>query len=346
MANELRWLAVVGLAIVAGLFLSPPTSTLLLGTKTVGDSDRDRVPDSVEQTLCGRTVTLQTIKSNPVTLGGCDRSNWIAPSRIVVAYLPTGIVPGPDADRDGIPASVLVTRVEIDINPFRTKVALLSPAADSKVPIDPDDHNAEVPPTTSHGASMQVPYAVHMGSDADFDGLPSSVSLQLGNIVVDRRANYPVTFRPTTTVERTVDPDDADPDQPAASRIELWLPVRAFHTVDSDQDYMPGSITVHGLTLTIDRRTNTDQRITQRETDRTIVFDADDKDRTQAFAYSTSDADIDAFPDEIETVICLVQDPSTSEDGVCIRSDGTGADGSGVNYVQPMGRKSPWAVWV
>lgn len=346
MANKLTWVAVVVLAVFAGFVLSPQTTTLILGTKKTvePDSDGDRVPDAVEQALCGRSIALQGINAANGGLGGCRGTNWVAPERVAAGAIPTGYTLGPDGDRDGFPSYVRLTRNELDINPFRGKVVLLDAAAPAMdVSIDPSDDDANMPALSERTVEADLPFAVMLGPDADYDGLPAYAKVQRGHLVFDRRAALPVNFRATDGVQHPVDSNDTDPEVPANSTIKVWLPVGAHHTTDADQDLIPGAITVAGTEITVDRRTNAEQRVTSRSTSKTIVLDANEADRNDRIPYTLVDADADFLPDGVESAICLVQDQFATDDGICVRSDGSGPDGSGANYVAPVGRPDPWS---
>lgn len=346
MANELRWLVVVAVALVAGLFLSAPTATLLLGTKKPIDLDQDRVPDATEQTLCGRALTSQSLTAAAGALGRCDGNNWLSPERVAGGLLPIGIQTGEDLDMDGFPASIDLQRIEVDVNPFREIVLRLETATSLQLPVDSQDADPNIPTISQRTIPVDVLYAIQMGADEDYDGLPSTVTFQMGHLLFDRREIPPVRFLPTNATTRVVDEDDKDPEKPATSRVSIWVPIRAHHTMDSDRDYVPGSITVHGTTVTVDRRTNAQQQITTEETSRTLDLDPDDKDRSDVIPFEAFDGDADETPDRMESVICLVQDRFTAADGICVRTDGTGDDGSGENYIPPTHADSPWSLRV
>ncbi len=200
------------------------------------DADDDAVPASV--TISEMVLTVDRTEPNPVTLEpgaqvheqtlDSDDSdpNVPAPSQACSDPAPTGVLPGDDADNDGVPADATVTWSVVCVD--RTQAVPVSVEVDhtSTVELDEDDADPNVPVQSEFGP-VSAPTSVVPGPDADADGTPAHVAITWTDINVDRSQAMPLSLSTHTTVQQ-VDPDDGNDDDP--------LP---FSLVDADRDLVP-----------------------------------------------------------------------------------------------------------
>lgn len=310
-----------------------------------GDADQDGSPDSIESELCGRAVTRTVIASTGPLLGhACESTRDYRPTTAnATLWLVTAATLGPDADGDGFARQAVLDRWTLTVRPFGVPRLTLGPAPDLVVDLDPDDADPNNPVASALALPASIPLGVASGPDEDMDDVPATVILLRSNLTVDRRAAPYLFFSPAPSQSERFDPDDADPSTPIASRAgPVSIPTRATHAPDADNDGVPRDFTVDWLDVSIDRRRAAPQRIILESHSSTSTLDPDDQNRGAPVPFDAFDGDADFVPDAAEPWICQVQNENSAGDGRCVRPDGTGADGSGLNYVPPVGVPNPW----
>ncbi|HLE47348.1 MAG TPA: hypothetical protein VI818_03545 [Candidatus Thermoplasmatota archaeon] len=346
-----RTLPTIGLAVVAlvaGFAVSSPTAALFDAVnKPSEDKDKDQVPDEIEKQLCGRDLVRSMILAQTPLLGRCNATDWLPAREVVVADIPTGYKLGLDIDRDGLPTHVDLTMTRVDINPFRADYVRLLPTT-TVVPVQLDslfsDNDPNAPVVSKIEVPVELPTAVVQGKDKDFDALPGEIILTTSKVFFDRRAAMPLTFEAASQKPVPVDLFDDDASMPVVSVVTVPVLTGAWHDGDGDNDLLPHALKFQWLDVTIDRRTTAAQATTMKVRTHNVLVDENDANRNSIVPFSLIDQDGDIYPDEVEKVVCLVQDEFDSLDGRCVGVDGKGEDGSGENYVAPKGVPNPWAI--
>jgi len=311
-----------------------------------GDKDGDRLPDALEMELCSRQITRDQFTVAGV--GRClDAKNYLPPEERHLMPLYLSATPLVDADGDLLPSKVKLSSVVVTIDPFNTKkqIVTMSAASDSiEVPIDTDDSDPTQPVVSRVTSPIEIPLDLELNKDMDRDVLPGGVTLKWGTVTVDRsNLKKLVELSSATDQYVAVDENDKDPHVPATSFVDIALPIKVEHSADMDNDLLPGSVSVAMDTYRFDRRLNSlEFKFVGRETT-TKAIDEDESDRDNVAPLSAIDADVDFIPDSVESIICMVQSESSVSDGKCVRSDGSGDDGSGPNFVGPIGVSNPWS---
>lgn len=306
--------------------------------------------------------------ARPYTLDPDDRdANTPVPYVIMVPLIPMGARPGADADHDGFPKDVEVMRANLTfdrrvgipetLNPSLPSTGSAAAATGSPlkfesapsawVDVDPDDANAANPVASTVRSDTAIPTDVRLGPDHDHDDLPATVIVSFGYLIVDRTvaggggtasaSASPVRFEDAGSQSEPVDPDDSDADNPAAVKFgPVSAPISAERGPDADGDNIPASVSITWLDVTVDRRSIARSHASFGMHEETTPLDLeDDTSRNDPVPFDAIDHDGDSLPDEAEPWVCKLQDRSTPADGKCVRSDGSGADGSGTNYVPP-----------
>jgi hypothetical protein len=312
----------------------------------VGDADGDRIPDALEKELCSRPLTRDQLAR--AEAGRCvDANNYLPPEERHIVPLYITVVPGPDADGDLLPAYIRLTSTIVTIDPFQTKepIVRMTPSAEFiDVPIDTQDADKSQPVLTRVTSPIEIPIGVELGRDGDRDLLPGVLTLKWAKLTVDRsNVKAVISYSPITSQDYTIDENDKDANVPATSFVEIALPAKVSHTGDFDNDLLPGAVTVSMDTYKLDRRLGTLALSYVGRTDTTKTIDEDETKRDNVLPLSAIDADVDFLPDSVELLVCMVQSETMAEDGKCVRSDGTGPDGSGTNFVAPVGVRNPWS---
>lgn len=317
-------------------------------SSTTVDPDGDRIPTILEGELCGRNLT-RTLFNDPNVPGHCaSNTNFVPPTTTATFFVPMNVKLGPDADQDGAPSTLTLQGVNLTLNPFRPGLARASPAPDTVVPADPNDADPNTPLLSVFQVPQPVPIGVQLGPDADHDGLPATVTVLRANVVVDRRnPTNPVTLTPASAFVIGVDSpplgDDQDPNNPLSGVVgPVPIPIRVEQDGDHDNDYLPGNVTITWLDVTIDRTRDFPLVLGHHQT--RLLVDENDGNRNAPVPFAAVDADGDLVADGAEFWICQVQNENTPDDGRCVQPDGTGADGSGPNYVPPASAPNPWSL--
>lgn len=345
-----RRIPILGLAFV----LLIPVGAGAQGLTGLVDGDGDRFPDALEAKLCGTKISADALAAAGV--GRCASSkNYVPPRDIHLATVPTGVVLGPDNDHDAFPQSVSLTGINLYINPFESGAWIVrtSEAKDTTVSLGPieDDNDKQKPVVSTIKVDRALPLDVVLGKDADVDGLPATVTLKMAYLTVDRSSGHAlVSFEaadPKEDVVVPIDTKDNDPQEPVMSMVTAHVPVWIWHTGDGDNDLLPGALVVTFMDVTIDRRRSLDNAsgptVKLADHEERTTLDKDD-DRDSHIPFSHVDADVDFLPDAAEPYICMVQDVNTDADGKCVSKDGSGPDGSGDNFVAPVGVVNPWSL--
>lgn len=340
---------VTALALTGVVFaISPVEMTdAILNPLGRSDADGDRIPDAVEKELCARPLSRNQLKEAGV--GRCaDTNDYVPPEEKHIVTLYSGVVLGPDEDRDGLPAYVTLTSNLVVIDPFQSSKAIvrLQPATETlKQTVDANDQDPASPVPTRIEVPTKVPLDFELGKDEDRDGLPSTLTLKWGTLTIDRsNLKAPYSFKAGEEQTVPVDQWDTDPEMPVVSTVALHIPVSVAVSGDADNDLVPGEVRITYDDLSFDRRNVKDlsQAYKGRHTDATAL-DGDDQDRDNYVGLTAIDRDVDFIPDAVEEYICMVQSEATPDDGKCVAADGQGADGSGKNYVAPAGGvRNPW----
>lgn len=228
---------------------------------TTIDQDADRFPDALEGELCGRPLTRSTINGSTATFGHfcATTTNYSPPTTNASLLLPIAAQPGADADADGFPSTVTFTRLSIVVRPFGAVPVLSVTNAPEEVrTVDPDDADPNVPTPSILTLPTPIPSGTALGSDADGDGFPASVTISQSTVTVDRRTPLnAVTLAPAAPITTGIDPNDADPNTPLVSVFTAPIPVPTgtFSTgPDADRDGFPTTLTVNRANVTFDRR--------------------------------------------------------------------------------------------
>ncbi len=297
------------------------------------DKDRDGVPDSVEYQLCSRSALEGALAATG--LGSCDGVDWKPEDVSGDVWIPSSVVPGPDADGDALPSHVEVVLIAATVDVFSAERITFGATQTVTVTIDEDDTDADVPAPSIVQVSAPIPTRVEQGPDGDGDGLGSTLTLHFSELTIDRRldSDDPVTFSDAMSVTEHLDRWDDDADMPVLSRIAAPIPTGAHHTGDGDGDRLPGAVVLSFATIEIDRRDGSKPSWSTMTME--IPIDLDDADRDDVVPYHLIDDDMDLILDDLEPIICGIQDRYDDADGRCVRDDGTGEDGSGDNYVLP-----------
>lgn len=237
---------------LAAVVVSVPT-----GASVGPDADGDKVPASV--TLQFTTLTVDPRQGTVMPGPGSSATVRLDPNDDdpanpvdgrASASVPTGLAAGPDQDRDGVPsnASVQFTQVAVDAH---AGTVTTSPGPSRTVRLDPDDADPDSPLLSVLRA--RLPTGAVPGPDADRDGVPADVTLSFAELVLDRR-DASLSLQPGGSEVVRLDPNDADPDSPAASVVRARVPTGASPGPDGDQDGVPSSVAVAFTELTVDRR--------------------------------------------------------------------------------------------
>jgi hypothetical protein len=337
------------LAFAGGALAAVTTVNLANSTITgvrVTDADGDRIPDLVESELCSRKVARDQLIL--AEAGRCaNAKDFLPPEERHVVPLYLTITSGPDADKDLVPSSVRLVSTTVTIDPFQTKdrVVRLSTSSDSiDVPVDTDDADASQPVPTKVSSTIEVPVDVVMGRDGDRDLVPGNLAVKWSTITVDRTNLKPIVKLSTpTTQAMPVDENDKNPDVPAASMVEMSIPMQVRHSADMDNDLLPGSVSVAMDSYRFDRRLGSLELTYLGRSSSSKTIDQDERDRDNTIPMSAIDADVDFIPDSVESLICMIQSETSASDGRCVGSDGSGEDGSGSNFIGPAGVENPWS---
>lgn len=343
-------IGLVGLLAFAGGALAAVTTVnianaSLPGVRT-GDSDGDRIPDKLETELCSRQLTRDQLAL--AQAGRClDPKNYLPPEERHLVPLYLLVAPGADADGDLLPSSVKLTSTVVTIDPFQTKDAIVRLSAGTEsidVPVDTDDTDASQPVVTKVVSPIEIPIDIEVGRDADRDQLPRGLTLQWATLTIDRSSLKTVyKFSASTSQLVDIDSDDADPNMPATSFVDISLPMKVTHSGDMDNDLLPGAISVAMDTYKFDRRLGSLELKYVGRTTTTKIVDEDETNRDNMVPLSAVDADVDFVPDSVESIVCMVQSETSDDDGRCVGKDGAGEDGSGSNFVGPASAPNPWS---
>lgn len=338
------------LAFAGGVLAAVTTVNLsnatLTGLPTAGDADKDRVPDAIEKELCGRQFTREQIALAEV--GRCKSLvDYLPPEERHLMPLYLVVASGVDADKDLVPSKVTLTSTIVIIDPFQTKEAIvrMTPGTDSTdVQLDTDDADPNQPAVSKVVSPIEVPLDMELGKDVDRDALPGSMTLKWAKLSLDRtNVKSPISLVAASTQAIPIDENDKDANVPASSQVDISIPTKASHSGDGDNDLLPGSVTVKMETYKFDRRMNVLKLSYVGATSSTREIDGDDKDRDSDLPMSAVDMDADFMPDSIEGLVCKVQSESDPSDGRCVKADGSGVDGSGSNFMPPVGVPNPWS---
>ncbi|HET6403484.1 MAG TPA: hypothetical protein VFH78_02455, partial [Candidatus Thermoplasmatota archaeon] len=223
------------------------------------------------------------------------------------ATVPTGVALGPDADGDGLPARATVhfSRVVVERSPPNVSVER-APQADRSVTLDSNDGNENIPAPVR----VSAPFAsgVLLGPDADGDGVPSYVVVEMSELTLDRRnASHTVTRTPHADRRVTLDANDADPNVPARSIVRAPFASGFAMGPDADGDGVPAYATVEMSEATFDRRDASISIARAPGADQRVALDRDDADPNVPLASIVSatvftgatvgpDADDDGIP--------------------------------------------------
>jgi hypothetical protein len=326
--------------VIAGVATMGPATVLLSSPST--DRDQDNVPDTVEAELCDRPVTAKAILAGQV--GRCvTAQDWLPPNVAQRTFLPATIVMGPDADRDGLPAYVRLDGMDVAVNPFSANPITLTKTSGKTVSVDEgssgDDSNRNVPLVSGVKMPIAIPLGYEMMRDGDRDDLPSAVQVKMVYLMLDRSSPLKTiaSFDDAADVLVPVDSHDDDASQPVVDVLRVsYVPTRAWHDGDADEDLVPHALTVEYANITVDRRVKVaSERVSIATSALKQVLDQDDGARDNVVQWSLIDKDVDFVPDEVEAVFCLLEKKSDPSDGVC--------DASGKDYGAVAGFENPWS---
>ncbi|HLE46669.1 MAG TPA: hypothetical protein VI818_00090, partial [Candidatus Thermoplasmatota archaeon] len=287
--------------------------------------------------------------------GTCvSQRNWVPPQGESSFFIPSIMVKGPDVDADGLPFDVQLTGYQF----YGTSGSLLAtPGARLAVPLDQKpmglDSSASVPDEATVDLFLRegdircvsVATGVKLGPDEDQDGVPAyaevyKLTFQFDTRNVGMGCGQGTAFNGQAVV---LDANDHDPNVPVGNMVgTVSVPIQAYHGGDSDNDLIPNHVAIRWLDVSLERGSTGSPEIQTKNRDTQHQLDADAEESNSPVPFNAFDGDLDGVPDIMEPWICKIQDAASSLDGRCVKSDGTGADGSGSNYVPPMGRPNPW----
>jgi hypothetical protein len=243
-------------------------------------------------------------------------------SQATVGPVPVGILPGPDADRDGVPATVTFQTVKLVLDRRSANpVSIVAGTPDTRT-VDGNDADPNVPVQSIITVGTPIPTGLSFGPDNDGDGVPQWASVRMSIVTIDRRESDPFTFQDASPVTLGLDSDDGNPDVPIPGhRQTVSAPTYVAVMSDADGDGVPSRVRISWTDVTVDRTQPTP--VTTGSHTSNVYVDPDDADRNDPVPYDAFDGDADGVPDEAEFAVCLVEDRRTPSDGTCSGDDYT-----------------------
>ena len=230
----------------------------------VPDVDQDAVPDDVERSVCGRQAVHDTINGAYPYLGRCASMTDYQGNPILDrdVDVPTNVRPGPDADRDGVPAYVTVERTRVSFRTWSQSHVQTSPASSILVPVDTRDNDASWPAQSVFTVGP-VPTGGWVGADQDGDRLPGFVYVTSTTYTVDRRDGSSSSASTTNGVVVDRNDQNANDPLPVQDTVDRVMAIvnAVRDIVDKDRDLVPDA-SEPALCSVEDRNTDLDGHCT------------------------------------------------------------------------------------